>query len=98
MSYPCIIFICIFQVESDNRMLIRHAHTGWPGSTHDARFLRPSSLYELGGNSNKIAQNKYILADSAYPIREWLVTPFRDNGTLNNNREDLIELYLPLDK
>ena len=47
----------MFQVVSDNRMLIRHAYTGWPGSTHDARVLRHSSLYELGENSNKIAQN-----------------------------------------
>ena len=76
----------MFQVVSDNRMLIRHAYTGWPGSTHDARVLRHSSLYELGGNSNKIAQNKYILADSAYPIREWLITPFRDNGHLHQQQ------------
>lgn len=67
-------------------MLIRHAYTGWPGSTHDAWVLRQSSLYELGENSNKSAQNKYILAERVYPIREWLITPFRDNGHLNQQQ------------
>lgn len=66
--------------------MIRHAFTGWPGSTHDARVLRNSSLYNLGENSNKIAQDMYLLADSAYPLREWIITPFRDNGRLNQGQ------------
>ncbi|CAG2198528.1 unnamed protein product [Mytilus edulis] len=74
------------QIVSDNRMMIRHAFTGWPGSTHDARVLRNSSLYNLGENSNKIAQDMYLLADSAYPLREWIITPFRDNGRLNQGQ------------
>jgi hypothetical protein len=48
----------------------RHAFTGWPGSTHDARVLRQSSLYDIGENSNKIGPNKYLIVDSAYPLFE----------------------------
>lgn len=30
--------------------------------------------------------NKYIIADSAYPSKAWLITPFKDNGRLNINQ------------
>ena len=75
-----------FQIVCDNRMLIWHAFTGWPGSTHDARVLRQSSLYDIGENSNKIGPSKYLIAESAYPLFEWLITPFRDNGRLNQGQ------------
>lgn len=54
--------------------------------THDARVLRQSSLYDIGENSNKIGPNKYLIGDSAYPLFEWLITPFRDNGRLNQGQ------------
>lgn len=63
--------------------MIRHCYAGWPGSTRDSRVLRNSSLIECDElNQRKIAQDKFILADSAYPLRKWLITPFKDNGRL----------------
>lgn len=64
-------------------MLIRDAYTGWPGCTHDARVLRNSSLFDKAENGQCIVQGNFIIADSAYPLRNWLMTPFRDNGRLN---------------
>lgn len=64
-------------------MLIRDIYTGWPGSTHDARVLRNSNLYTNANRGNYLNANKYILADSAYPLKMWLITPFKDNGRLN---------------
>lgn len=63
-------------------MVIRHAYTGWPGCTHDARVLRNSSLFEDGEQGNAIGQRNFIIADSAYPLRNWLITPFRNTGHL----------------
>lgn len=63
-------------------MVIRHAYTGWPGCTHDARVLRNSSLFEDGEQGNAIGQRNFIIADSAYPLRNWLIIPFRNTGHL----------------
>ncbi|KAJ8300681.1 hypothetical protein KUTeg_022200 [Tegillarca granosa] len=35
------------QMVVDNILLIRDAFTGFPGCTHDARFLRNSSLFQI---------------------------------------------------
>nr|XP_024215914.1 putative nuclease HARBI1 [Halyomorpha halys] len=45
----------------------------WPGSVHDSRVLRNSSLYRTIKVEN-IFQNGVILGDSAYPLRSWLMT------------------------
>ena len=63
-------------------MYIQHAYTGWPGCTHDARVLRNSDLYQ---NAERFFMpNKFIIGDSAYPLCDWLITVFRDNGHLTH--------------
>jgi hypothetical protein len=46
----------------------------WPGSVHDARVFRHSSLYRRMEWQN-IFPNAVILGDSAHPLKEWLMTP-----------------------
>ncbi|XP_070548887.1 putative nuclease HARBI1 [Ptychodera flava] len=71
------------QVIVDDNLLITNAYTGWPGCTHDARVLRNSSLStRMETNEMMMAPGTYIIGDSAYPLRDWLITPFRDNGFL----------------
>ena len=64
-------------------MEFTNASTGNPGSTHDATVLRYSDLFQ---NSDKIPNGYFILGDSAFPIMEWLITPFRDCGNLNQQQ------------
>ncbi|XP_052790017.1 putative nuclease HARBI1 isoform X1 [Mya arenaria] len=49
-------------------------HARWPGSVHDSRVLRESGLIELfeGGHAN----GYYLLGDSGYPAKRWLLTPY----------------------
>ncbi|XP_011880849.1 PREDICTED: putative nuclease HARBI1, partial [Vollenhovia emeryi] len=53
---------------------------GYPGSVHDARVFRNSTirndLHEICGD------NYYFLGDSAYPCLKQLIVPYRDNGHL----------------
>lgn len=56
-------------------------YCGEPGSLHDSRVLRKSPLYRRAEDRNFWGKY-YILGDSAYPNLNWLITPFRDNGTL----------------
>ncbi|XP_062609347.1 uncharacterized protein LOC134271110 [Saccostrea cucullata] len=74
------------QVVVDNDLMLRDIYTGWPGSTHDARVLRNSSLFTNATAGQYFDVNKYIIADSAYPLKAWLITPFKDNGRLNINQ------------
>lgn len=61
-------------------MLFSKVFTGSPGSGHDSRVLRNSDLWY--SDQAKFNANYHILGDSAYPLRKWLLTPFRDNGHL----------------
>ncbi|CAC5362863.1 unnamed protein product [Mytilus coruscus] len=58
---------------------------GWPGHVHDAKVFRNSGLYENG--FQKCGNGRYhLLGDAAYPLKEWLLTPYRDNGHLSQQQ------------
>ncbi|XP_046387094.1 putative nuclease HARBI1 [Ischnura elegans] len=51
---------------------------GYPGSVHDARVFKNSSIYpELPNYCQGLG---YLLGDSAYPCSQFMITPYRDNG------------------
>uniref|UniRef100_A0A8C2HKI6 DDE Tnp4 domain-containing protein n=1 Tax=Cyprinus carpio TaxID=7962 RepID=A0A8C2HKI6_CYPCA len=82
----------ILQGVVDGKGLFWNVFTGLPGSLHDARVLRLSTLWEVASRGNHIpASTKniagvnvgyYILGDSAYPLQNWLLKPFIDTGRL----------------
>lgn len=78
-----VLLLYYFQIVVDHNLNILDAYTGWPGCAHDARVLRNSSLFLKAEAGDKFAPNKLIIGDSAYPLKPWLVTPFRDTGNLN---------------
>ncbi|KAK7477226.1 hypothetical protein BaRGS_00002137, partial [Batillaria attramentaria] len=52
----------------------------WPGSVHDSKILRLSSLFRsFEGNEKPV--DGIILADSGYMLRPWLMTPVRNPRT-----------------
>ncbi len=73
----------ILQGVVDGKGLFWNVFTGLPGSLHDARVLRLSTLWELASRGNHIPANTrniggvtagyYILGDSAYPLQNWLL-------------------------
>ena len=74
--YIYVKFVILYlQCVVDDKMLITNAYTGWPGCTHDARVLRYSCLYHRA--EELFLENHHILGDSAYPLRNWLLTPFK---------------------
>lgn len=66
----------------DGRKRFIDTFTGIPSKIHDARVLKLSDICD---ELPRICEDgKYhILGDGAYPIREWLIIPFKDYGNLS---------------
>lgn len=65
-------------------------YAGWSGSVHDARVLKNSALFiDASADPNQLFPgDRHILGDSAYPLADWLLTPYRDNGHLTHNERN----------
>lgn len=59
--------------------------TGPPSKIHDARIFRMSFIYNKILN---LERQYHILGDSAYPISESLITPYRDYGNLTRSERN----------
>jgi len=74
----------ILQVVCDSNLLFLDVTTGNPGSVHDARVFRNSDLKTLLESDDRRLPSEYhLLGDSAYPLKDYLLVPFRDNGHLS---------------
>lgn len=76
-----------FKDVADNNLLIISAYSGWPGCTHDARVLRNSGLYRKAEAGEVIIQDHHLLADNAYPLRNWLISPCKNYGNLTPQQQ-----------
>lgn len=70
----------LLQAVVDSRMFFIDCCAGWPGSVHDARVFRNSPLFSYG--PNVCSPRRFIIGDAAYPLLQWLLVPYRDNGRL----------------
>ena len=65
---------------------------GYPGSLHDARVLRLSQIFDAAENDlilteptvdvNATIVRLLIVGYSEYPLKPWLLCPFKDKGAL----------------
>ncbi|KAK3859062.1 hypothetical protein Pcinc_034785 [Petrolisthes cinctipes] len=63
------------QVVSDAKYRILDIVARWPGSVHDARILEESGV-KLLFEQNLMPEGCYLLGDSGYPCKQWLLTPY----------------------
>lgn len=74
----------ILQEVAGPDMKILDCNIGWPGSVHDSRVLRNSLL--LQNSKDLFAPHFYLLGDAAYPIKPWLMVPYKNNGKLSQQQ------------
>ncbi|XP_070406843.1 uncharacterized protein [Nothobranchius furzeri] len=87
----------IIQGIVDGRGMFWNVNAGQPGSLHDPRVLRLSTFWDLVAhgqlhptstkNIEGINVGFYVLGDSAYPLQNWLLKPFSDNGRLTAEQQ-----------
>ncbi|XP_034073100.1 putative nuclease HARBI1 [Gymnodraco acuticeps] len=74
------------QLVGDADLAITNCVARWPGSVHDARIFRESRLFtEFQTNR----PDGVILADSAYPLLPWVMTPFPMANTPSQMRYNI---------
>lgn len=65
-------------VDRDGRFI--NAHIGWPGRVHDARAFSQSAIAQqmvsLPEHSSLLPEPYVLLADAAYPLTSWCITPY----------------------
>ncbi|XP_014866284.1 PREDICTED: putative nuclease HARBI1 [Poecilia mexicana] len=87
----------ILQGVVDGKGLFWNICVGMPGTLHDARVLRLSSLWELATHGNlfpphtkeigTVKVGYYVIGDSAYPLQDWLMKPFPDTVRLTTEQQ-----------
>ncbi|XP_036332293.1 putative nuclease HARBI1 [Rhagoletis pomonella] len=69
----------------DAKLRFLDVYTGIPSKIHDSRILK---LSFIGKELPSACAPKYhLLGDAAYPLREYLLTPFRDYGSLSESEK-----------
>lgn len=71
---------------ADPHFKFTFASIRWPGSCHDSFVLRQTSMWNAFEDRSR---QGIILGDSAYPCRQWLMTPF---PTPRNRSEEAFNL------
>jgi hypothetical protein len=61
-------------VDSDGKFTSFNAN--WPGGTHDSFVLQMSNLWDNFENQ-RFLRNCFVLGDSGYQCRKWLLPPYR---------------------
>ena len=77
----------VLQGICDHRRKFINCFVGFPGSAHDARVLQNSNIYKkiMEDKSKYFTSDSYhLVGDSAYPLKEWLLVPYKDNGALSD--------------
>ncbi|XP_067275523.1 putative nuclease HARBI1 [Pseudorasbora parva] len=65
------------QVICEATQIITNVEAKWPGSVHDARIFRESSLCQTFQQGQ---YNGYLLGDRGYPCLPYLMTPYPEPG------------------
>ncbi|XP_060878219.1 uncharacterized protein LOC132950695 [Metopolophium dirhodum] len=79
----------IVQAVCTEGKIFTNISVGFPGRIHDARVLVNSELYKQvteNGQSSLFYNKYHLLGDTAYPNREWLITPFKNYGKITRRK------------
>jgi len=81
---------CLFQGIVNADQIFINVFAGWPGSSHDARVFRISTIGQniLENHGSILPSNCHILGDGAYPLTDKIMVPHKDNGHITQNQKN----------
>jgi hypothetical protein len=87
----------VAQAVVDIKKMFISVYVGLPSSVNDQRILRRSGLWQEEVNRGQMSVKSryhdgippYILADKGYPLLNWIMVPFKDDG----QPRSLVEAY-----
>ncbi|XP_071958892.1 uncharacterized protein [Antedon mediterranea] len=82
----------VLQAVADDKLRFTNVDVGWPGNIKKNEVLKNSKLYQKGTNEElfpKVTEELSgtdippvtLIADSGYPLTNWMITPFPDANT-----------------
>ncbi|XP_036322560.1 protein ALP1-like [Rhagoletis pomonella] len=74
----------IMQGICDEHRKFINVFVGFAVSSHDSWVLQNSPIYR---NLASACGGNYLLADSAYPCSDFIITPYKDNGHLSHDQK-----------
>jgi len=79
------------QITCTDKLVITDITTGFPGSVHDARVFRNSSLY---ATLHLLPMQYHILGDSAYPTQQYIKNLIEHGNATYHGNEGGIYLFV----
>ncbi|KAJ8910048.1 hypothetical protein NQ315_000450, partial [Exocentrus adspersus] len=76
------------QVVCDETRQFTYCYVGQPGSVHDQRVLRISTLQTKLNNKTGFSEDTHLIADAAYALQDHLMVPYKDNGHLTREQKN----------
>ncbi|KAJ3647953.1 hypothetical protein Zmor_019795 [Zophobas morio] len=82
------------QLICDSNLKILNVNAKFPGSTHDSYIWSRSNvqtfMQDLHSHDHK---DYFLLGDSGYPLRTWILTPFSENVQPNSPEQNFNEIH-----
>ena len=76
------------QAICDANLIFQDVVARWPGSHHDSFILQSSNIYDRFENDE--FGDCWLLGDSGYPLKKWLITPFGNPSTAEESNSMFI--------
>lgn len=73
------------------RSLYNYIFCGWPGSAHDSRVWQNSPQHKKleEKRAAMLAPTTYIISDSAYELRTFNITPYKDSSSYGRSEKNI---------
>ena len=78
------------QAICDSNLIFQNVVATWSGSHHDSFILQSSTVYDRVENHE--FGDCWLLGDSGYPLKKWLITPLGNPAAVEERRFN-VRLY-----